>query len=291
MTVNYVTTNEITTLRDRLATLRSELAFSRGEVTPDDRIFQHCERQEGTCEHHGAFEQIRRWADIRGRVYDRLSRCPGCVSAEIEQAESRIREITVCDLLDYANISPRFADRTFDNFNPVNRDARRVLGIMKAYADAWPEMREKGAGLVLCGKPGTGKNHLAVALAKHVINEHQSSVLLTSVLRIIRAVKRAWSKQGEMTEDDLMSVYTSKDLLIIDEVGVQYGTNAEMVILFDIINTRYEMMRPTVLISNLAPGEIAQAIGERITDRMTENGGATLIFNWDSYRAHAGEVS
>ncbi|OVZ73122.1 ATP-binding protein [Yersinia intermedia] len=136
----------------------------------------------------------------------------------------------------------------------------------------------------MCGSCGTGKNHLAVAMTKQIINEHQDSVLLTSVMRITRAIKRTWQKDAEDTEDDIYHLYSSLDLLIIDEVGVQFGSEAEKLILFEIINTRYENFKPTILISNLTISELAVIVGDRIVDRMTEGGGATLVFDWDSFR-------
>ena len=79
----------------------------------------------------------------------------------------------------------------------------------------------------------------------------------------------------------------SPDLLILDEVGVQFGSDAEKLILFEIINTRYQDMKPTILISNLTLVELGKYIGERVVDRMREGGGAILSFDWDSYRGAA----
>ncbi len=136
----------------------------------------------------------------------------------------------------------------------------------------------------MCGKPGTGKNHLALSIAKHVINEHQSSALLTTVLRIARDFKSTWNKNAECSEAEVIKRYTQPDLLIIDEVGVQFGSEAEKMILFEVFNTRYESMKPTILISNLALNELAGFIGERVMDLMQEGGGGTLAFTWGSYR-------
>ena len=73
--------------------------------------------------------------------------------------------------------------------------------------------------------------------------------------------------------------------MIIDEVGVQFGSEAEKLIMFEIINTRYERMKPTILISNQTKEELAAFIGERVLDRMSDGGGCTLSFTWDSYRS------
>ncbi|NHX33749.1 ATP-binding protein, partial [Escherichia coli] len=83
----------------------------------------------------------------------------------------------------------------------------------------------------------------------------------------------------------VIRIYTNPDLLIIDEVGVQFGSEAEKLILFEIINTRYERMKPTILISNQTREELGAFIGERVIDRMSDGGGCTLAFTWDSYRS------
>ncbi len=57
------------------------------------------------------------------------------------------------------------------------------------------------------------------------------------------------------------------DLLIIDEVGVQFGSAAEMAILQEIINARYEIILPTILISNLSPEELWAFISPRIAEQ------------------------
>ncbi|MCV4933178.1 ATP-binding protein, partial [Escherichia coli] len=78
-----------------------------------------------------------------------------------------------------------------------------------------------GTGLVMTGNCGTGKNHLAVAMAKSIIRGHLAKVEITDVMRLTRAVKSTWRHNAEMTEEDVIERFASLDLLIIDEVGVQ----------------------------------------------------------------------
>jgi len=250
------------------------------------------EEIQAVCDKHGAFQQRCKKANLLTRVLETKSECPACLAEKLAKleadeaaSEKRWKQSQIDRMMGDLQLPERFAGATLDNYQAVNDDAARCLKLCKAYAAKWPERLKQGGGLVMCGKPGTGKNHLALAIAKHVINEHQNSALFTTALRIARLFKSTWSKNSERTEAEVIRIYTDPELLIIDEVSVQFGSEAEKLILFEIINTRYERMMPTILISNLPKDELAAFIGERVIDRMNDGGGCTLAFTWDSYRS------
>src|SRR5205807_4134266 len=62
------------------------------------------------------------------------------------------------------------------------------------------------------------------------------TALFVTVSEAIRAVRRTWRREAQQSEDEVLRCFTQSDLLILDEVGVQYGTEAEQVTLFEIIN-------------------------------------------------------
>lgn len=244
------------------------------------------------CEHHGRYQStVRTMTRVKLQT---KTPCPACLLQKLQGLkekqsgeDSRIKQANIKRLMTDLMLPDRFANATLDNYIPNNDDAKHCLKICKAYAQKWTERLRQGGGLVMCGKPGTGKNHLALAIAKHVINEHQSSALFTTALRVARKFKSSWGKNADITEHQVIEFYTHTDLLIIDEVGVQFGSESEKLILFEIINTRYEKMRPTILISNLPKDELSTFIGERVIDRMNDGGGCTLAFTWESYRSRA----
>lgn len=108
--------------------------------------------------------------------------------------------------------------------------------------------------------------------------------MFTSVIRAVRSVKETFGKGVERTEAQVLRDLVEPDLLILDEVGVQFGSDAEKLILFEIINGRYESRRPTIIISNLAIGELEKYLGARAVDRLREGGGKVVVFDWESYR-------
>ncbi|MEK9498226.1 ATP-binding protein [Photorhabdus sp. P32] len=131
----------------------------------------------------------------------------------------------------------------------------------------------------MCGRLGTGKTHLAVATCREIVTQNGISAFITTASRIIRAFRRSWSNDADTNEFETLRFYSELDLLIIDEIGVQYGTESERNILFEVINNRYEDLLPTILISNLPMNDLPVFLGDRVLQ-----GGVVLAFDWDSYR-------
>ncbi|HGV3480716.1 TPA: ATP-binding protein [Klebsiella variicola subsp. variicola] len=242
-----------------------------------------------TCEKHGRFERFTLVGKaFRGGENFKHSRCPECLKEELAEVDAKLRALRVDDLLDRAGIARRFEGCEFDNYQAVNQDAVKNLSACQRYAENWEHCFDAGLGLLMVGKCGTGKNHLAVAMAKNIIRTHLARIEITDVMRVMRAVKSTWRHSSEVTEDSVLDHFTGLDLLIIDEVGVQFGSASELAILQEIVNARYESVLPTILISNLTFEQLKDSIGERIVDRVTNGGRNRLAFNWESFRGNDG---
>ncbi len=246
----------------------------------------------GSCERHGT------WTRQAPKILaDKIAgRCPHC-EQETEQAKAdekaraqasaaaNKRASHVRRLFDGAEIPRRFLGRTFDNYRAVDDAQNAVLDRARKFAASFPKAMELGANFVFCGKPGTGKTHLACAIGNHVISAHGNSVLFTTVFDVIQRVKATFGN-SEQSERAVMQSFAAPDLLILDEVGVQFGTDFEKVIITDIINRRYNDMRPTIILSNLSEAELGEYLGARVMDRMSEGGGGVMAFDWGSYRSN-----
>jgi DNA replication protein DnaC len=236
-----------------------------------------------TCANHGEFEA---YCFLR----DLWTSCPSCAAEEQakEQAEAAARahmERVACwqRKIGEAGIPQRFFDRRLAMYAAKLPGQQRALNFAKAYVADFDEICKTGRSALFVGLPGTGKTHLAVGIGLEIM-ERGRTVLFTTVMRAVRRVKDTWGRDSRESESEAIAALVFPDLLILDEVGVQFGSETEKLMLFDILNERYERRRPTILMSNLPREEVATYLGERVFDRLREDGGEFISFTWESYR-------
>lgn len=247
------------------------------------------------CEAHGDFD------DHLIEQFDGASLWHGCPRCHFDAKRSRDESVSRAAwqvqadrdlnrrLLD-TGIPARFRPATLANYR-ADRHAHQA-GVLQAcsdYAEHFDDALRAGRSMLLLGTMGTGKTHLGCAVLQRVVREYgQLGVAgrYVSAPGIIRAVKATFGK-SERSEDDVYAELCESDLLVIDEIGVQHGTDFERQVLFEVINARYERGLPTIAISNLNILELRKCVGDRVVDRLCEGGGQVVLFRWDSERGLA----
>ncbi len=225
----------------------------------------------GYCEKHQKKYPLVYWDNEDQCERYTVQECPFCLS------EKKFKAI-----VDRASIPPRFEKASFANYEIKNEGQFEAVRICKDFSRAVMENPKCGKSLTMLGNTGTGKSHLACAIAnEQLVNGH--TVLFTNVSKIIRDIRGSWDKGVQYSEQEIINSFIDIDLLIIDEVGVQYGTESEKNLLFEVINGRYELMKPQILISNVSKDEFEAFLGTRIYDRLRDCGKG-IVFNWESYR-------
>jgi DNA replication protein DnaC len=238
------------------------------------------------CGKHGEY------IDEGVMVGDRMifRRCPACnreyhIAAQEAKAKAEAaRKVELAKRLHESSLIPkRFKSCSFENFVASNEGQTKALATAKAYADSWEQMQERGAGLIFSGKAGTGKTHLACAIANAVI-DLAVPAKFTTVTNMMRAIKETYSKDSDDSESKVLQRLSDVPLLVMDEAGMDYGTDFNKTLLFEVLNSRYENVNPTIILTNLDATALKEYLGERVVDRMRDGGGKLVTFNWESQR-------
>lgn len=217
--------------------------------------------------------------------------CPACEEARIAaarhaeataQAERERQRLEA--MIGEAAIPARFIGRTLDNFQAATDGQRAALAVAREFVENFETHRRKGSTLILSGLPGTGKSHLATAVLQALMPRHCG--LYTTCMNVIRAVRGTWRKDSERSETEVLNIYARVPLLVLDEIGVQYGTDGEQTILFDVLDRRYRDMQPSIFLTNQNKKGFAEFIGERTYDRLRETS-TWVAFDWPSHRPQA----
>lgn len=245
--------------------------------------------REAHCPSHGGFASTGFRLTV-GRGKEVWSPCAACerdrVNAEEQAQRDAARRARIernVAMINIAEIPTRFVGKTFDNFIADTEEKRRALTAARDYAEQFGENKRRGKGLVFAGRPGTGKSHLAAAILQAQLTDY---VRYMTCLDVIRVVRDTWRKDSERSETQVLNHLQSLDLLVIDEVGVQYGTEGEQTVLFDVLDRRYREMRPTILLTNQNLEGFKKFVGERTFDRIAETS-RWISFEWESYRPTA----
>ncbi len=233
----------------------------------------------GKCPTHGDY--------TRGDIIqaDTLGvECPVCVQdRQSEAKKSALIRHAARHFRESSGVPLRFQDASFDKFSPPTPAARANLDVTRGYVAGFSEHSAAGRSLILCGGPGTGKTLLACAVLRSLAHEQGIHGKYTTVYRAVQEVRESY-RSREISELQALDAFIQPDLLVLDEIGVQYGTDSERIILFSILNGRYEAMKPTIAISNLPVDDAKKYLDERVYDRLRENGGGVLAFDWESWR-------
>lgn len=249
------------------------------------------------CAEHGAYlssGQVIRIARLQREIW---STCPKCQTKAATQAHlasaeqgAATQQARLEVLLQRSAIPKRFIGCSFDNYRVETAEQKKALASCQRFADNFESHLARGTGLVLAGKPGTGKGHLSAAILQAIMPQYVG--LHTSLMDLIHLLREGWSagRGTARSEAQVLAHIGSLPLLVIDEIGVQFGSAAEQLHLFEVLDRRYRDMKPTILLTNLERDGLKSFVGDRISDRLGETA-SWVDFSWGSYRLTARKES
>lgn len=170
-----------------------------------------------------------------------------------QQTEAAIR---AAELRRLSMIDSKLSGCSFETAE--SGDNERSLNICRRYADMFSEILRGSRGLLLFGSVGTGKTYAAACIANALIARGYT-VQMISLVNVIN--------------NDISERIGSVDLLILDDLGAERGTDYGYERVYAITDARYRSGKPVIYTTNLTLEELKNSPdirAARIYDRVLE---------------------
>ena len=209
--------------------------------------------------------------------------CQKAQRLEREAAEQRRKHLdTVEDLKRQGFTNPTMQEWTFANDNGKCPQ----MEIAHFYVEHWEIMREENIGYLLWGKVGTGKSYFAGCIA-NALMEQEVAVRMTNFSAILNDLTASFEGRNEYIER-----LCRFPLLIIDDFGMERGTEYGLEQVYNVIDSRYRSRKPLIVTTNLTLDSLQNPLDTahaRIYDRLLEMC-APILFTGENFRRETAQA-
>lgn len=181
------------------------------------------------------------------------------------EREERMRKLA--ELKRLSLIDERMKDVNFTTYE-VTQDNEKLIALARKYVSNFDTMKKKGQGILFYGDVGTGKSFTAAAIANELLMQMRP-VIMTSFIRLLEELRKFNDDAAELYIDKL----NNADLLIVDDLGAERGTDFALEKVYDVVDSRYRSGKPMILTTNLEVSFMRQCTDirySRIYDRIFE---------------------
>ncbi len=163
-----------------------------------------------------------------------------------------------------------------------NRSLVQARLIVRRFAEEFTSEGEHG--LLLMGRCGVGKTHLAVSALKEIVRRGHSGVFY-DYRELLKQIQDSYNSANQSTEMGVLEPVLTTELLVLDDVGSSKPSPWALETVGHVLNTRYNEKRATILTTNFldtdlsaatAPARIGGARAATAEDTLTERVGTRI---------------
>ena len=204
---------------------------------------------------------LRRNVPVGDPEFGKAIPCPNCVNWRHDEERKK-------NILKHSGIPEARRMCNLESFHYVSGADDACLA---AYEMA--EGRADFIWLLFYGGNGNGKTHLAYGIALAVA-DRGLTVAFRSVSKLFREMRLAINTENTSI-DDVVEGVTRVDLLVLDDLGAEAGSDWEKAKLDEIIDARYVEKKMLVATTNTDPRQLP----ERIISRFKDKSMSRMVYN------------
>ena len=208
--------------------------------------------------------------------------CQRKIREERQAAEEHRRHLETVEELKRRGFSDTaMREWTFENDNGQNPQTATA----RFFVDHWEEMQEKKLGYLFWGHVGSGKSYLAGCIA-NALMEKEIPVHMTNFALILNDLAASFEGRNEY-----ISRLCRYPLLILDDFGMERGTEYGLEQVFNVIDSRYRSGKPLIVTTNLTLDDLhnpEDTAHSRIYDRLLSMC-VPVRFTGDNFRQEAAQ--
>jgi DNA replication protein DnaC len=187
--------------------------------------------------------------------------CPICSPRIVREQKAMRLALLMVD----SRVPVESAHWSFDTF-PVTTQAK-AEAVEACRLFAWGGVPGGICGLYLWGPYGTGKTSLAISILRVYLDGGETALFWKSE-DLYSRITATFRKDAAETQADLIALFRSADLLVLDDLGAEKESAFRLGVLYAIVDSRLSNNMPTVFTSNLSLREMEEHIGARLVDRI-----------------------
>lgn len=205
--------------------------------------------------------------------------CKDCHDTGINEDNEKchcLKRLIVSELYDMSSISYMldkenfdkfdlnvFSEKVYEKFNMSPREnMKSILALSKNFIKTFDEKND--LNLLLWGPTGQGKTFLLNCIAAELINK-DALVIYQTAYEILKTIE---DRKFKNIDDDKYNLYFESDLLIVDDLGIEFVNSFTTSEIFNIINTRLLRGKKTLISTNLSPKELSETYTDRVFSRV-----------------------
>lgn len=211
--------------------------------------------------------------------------CKVCAKENLEQTNREHKEELQQKLLQHrihsSGLNQRYLECGFSNYSASTTEQQQVVECCQNFTQQL--LNGSKSNLILYGTPGTGKTHLGSAIIRNVIYKTKMSSRYITSAQIAKTIMNSWGIEDQ-SEEQWIQFFADFDLLVLDEYGLHDRHSSRLELVHKVLYKRYDMMKPTMIISNFNLENLERDLGIRLWSRLHENQLITVPCYWSDYR-------